>query len=120
MILGRTRQALIATGAALLVASVLIPAIIWGLRPGGLEDIAFAIIATIILAPLFFFTGLIILFAGIAKSGGQQQQQQVVMLDPEQARAQGFTSGESCPQCNEDLGGDEAYCIGCGVKLARA
>lgn len=115
-----TRKGLIIAGAVMMVASALVPILFWTLSPGGWQDMIMAVVATVVLGPIVFFTGLALLIAGVVKGKkSQQQQQQVVMMSKEQARAQGFVSSASCPRCGEALGGDEAYCIGCGVKLAH-
>lgn len=103
----------------MMVASALVPMLFWTLSSGAWQDMVMAVVATVILGPIVFFTGLALLIAGVVKGKKNQQQQQVVMMSEEQARAQGFVSTETCPRCGEALGGDEAFCIGCGVKLAR-
>lgn len=115
-----TRSGIIITGIVLIVASVLVPLVVWSINSGSWEGIAGAIVFTVIFAPLLFIAGLITLIVGISKGrGSQQQQQQVVVMDRQEAQAHGFVQHAACPHCGGKLGGQESFCIHCGRRVTR-
>lgn len=109
------RTGLLATGAAMLVASVLVPLLMFANFDASFRGVMETFTAVTIVAPVLFVIGLTLTIAGASQRSDPQPQP---APQPAPAQGQAGAASTTCNGCGADVSERDAYCIECGRRVA--